>query len=101
MKHQQQPQRSAPMTVQSLLSSRGSITQATKDIHERCKAEIDLLWDDGRSHGDSAMHKVKVWNGLGSLYRLVSDRDLMERGDAYQRFLDELAEAVNRSLTVP
>jgi hypothetical protein len=88
------------MTIQSTLAGQDAITQATKDIHERCKAEIDLLWDDGRSHGDGDMHKVKVWNGLGTLYRLVSDRDLVERGDAYRRFLDEFAEAVNRSLTL-
>lgn len=88
------------MTIQSTLAGQDAIAQATKDIHERCKAEIDLLWDDGKSHGDGAMHKVRVWNGLGTLYRLISDSDLVEHGDAYRRFLDELAEAVNRSLTL-
>ncbi len=88
------------MTARHPHAGQDAITQATRDIHERCKVEIDLLWDDARSHGDGVMHKVKVWNGLGSLYRLVSDRDLVERGDAYRRFLDELAETVNRSLTV-
>ena len=88
------------MTTQSTLAGQDAIAQATKEIHERCKAEIDLLWDDGRSHGDGAMHKVRVWNGLGTLYRLISHSDLVEHGDAYRRFLDELAEAVNRSLTV-
>jgi hypothetical protein len=88
------------MTARHPHAGQDAIAQATRDIHERCQAEIDLLWDDGRSHGDGAMHKVRVWNGLGSLYRLVSDRALLERGDAYRGFLDELAEAVNRSLSV-
>ena len=88
------------MTARNPHASQAAIAQATRDIHERCKVEIDLLWDDARSHGDGVMHKVKVWNGLGSLYRLVSDRDLVERGEAYRRFLEELAEAADRSLTV-
>jgi hypothetical protein len=88
------------MTTQSTLAGQDAIAQATRDIHQRCKVEIDLLWDDGRSHGDGAMHKVKVWNGLGSLYRLVPHRDLVERTPAYGRFLDELAEAVDQRLTV-
>ena len=88
------------MTARNPHAGQDALQQATHDIHERCKAEIDLLWDDGRAHGDGEMHKVKVWNGLGTLYRLVSDRTLAERGDAYTRFIDELSEAVNRSLTV-
>lgn len=88
------------MTIQSTIAGRDAIAQATKDIHERCKTEIDLLWDDGGSHGDGDMHKVKVWNGLGSVYRIVPHRDLVERGPAYGRFLDELAEAVNHRLAV-
>jgi len=89
------------MTIQNpLFHNHETIDLATKDIHERCRAEIDLLWDDGRSHANGAMHTVKIWNGLGALYRLVPHRDLVERGAAYGRFLDELAEAVNFSLTV-
>ena len=88
------------MTVQSPLSSQDSIAQATKDIHDRCEAEIDLLWDEGRSHGDGSAHTVKVWNGLGVLYYIIDHRDLVERGAAYDRFLDDLAESVDRRLTL-
>lgn len=88
------------MTALGTRAGQDAILQATRDIHQRCDVEFNLLWDDGKSHGDGGVHKLKVWNGLGSLYRLVSDHALLERGAAYRRFLDELTEAVDRSLSV-
>lgn len=77
-----------------------AIAQATKDIHQRCPVEIDLLWDEGKSHGDDGTHQIKVWNGLGSVHRSIRHRDLVERGAEYRQFVDDLAEAVRRRLTV-
>jgi hypothetical protein len=46
------------------------------------------------------MHRVKIWNGLGSLYFLISHRDLVEGGSGYRRFLDDLSATVNHRLTL-
>lgn len=81
-------------------SYREAITLANKDIHARCDAEIDLLWDDGKAHIGGSIHKIKVWNDLGSLDYLIDHRNLVERGAAYREFLEDLSAAVNRKLSL-
>ena len=88
------------MSAEHELSNQYAIAKATTDIHDKCKVEIDLLWDDGRSHIADSMHKVKVWNGLGSLECVISHRDLLERGIAYREFLENLSAAVNHRLSL-
>ncbi len=88
------------MTAQDLVSYQDAITLATQDIHDRSEIEIDLLWDDGTSHIADSMHKVRVWNGLGSIEYLISHCDLVERGDSYRQFLEDLSAAVNQRLTL-
>src|SRR4029434_8893810 len=76
------------MTPDNLPSYGQAIALASKDIHERCDVEVNLLWDDGKMHSADSMHKVRVWNGLGSLEYLIAHRDLLERGSAYRQFLE-------------
>src|SRR4029453_19681036 len=86
------------MTPDNLPSYGQAIALASKDIHERCDVEVNLLWDEGKMHSADSMHKVRVWNGLGSLEYLIAHRDLLERGSAYRQFLEELAAAVHQRL---
>jgi hypothetical protein len=88
------------MTTENRLFYQEAIARATKDIHNACRIEIDLLWDEGTSYTADAMHRVKIWNGLGSLYFLISHRDLVEGGSGYRRFLDDLSATVNHRLTL-
>lgn len=88
------------MKASEVVSYQDAITLATQDLHHRCEIEIDLLWDDGTWHIADSMHKVKVWNGLGSIEYLISHRDLLERGEPYSRFLEDLSAAVNQRLTL-
>ena len=88
------------MTAENRLSYQDAIVRATKDIHDKCKVEIDLLWDDGKSFTGDSMHRIKIWNGLGSLYFLISHPDLVEGGSAYRQFLDDLSVAVNHRLSL-
>ena len=88
------------MTFLNPPSYQEAIALASKDIHERCHVEVDILWDDGKMHTGDPMHKVRVWNGLGSLEYLVEHCDLVERGSAYGQFLKDLAAAVNGRLSL-
>jgi len=89
------------MSIQNpIFQDNEAIAQATKDIHERCQAEVNLLWDEGKSHPAGTTHKLKIWNGLGSLHYQVEHRDLVERDTAYRLFLDDLTWAVNARLTL-
>ena len=82
------------------LSYQDAIARATKDIHDKCNVEMDLLWDDGKSHIGDSLHRIKIWNGLGSLYFLISHPDLVEGGSAYRQFLEDLSAAVNYRLSL-
>lgn len=88
------------MTIEDLFLHQDEIAYATKDIHERCAGDVNILWDDGKLTIVTGTLRVKVWNGLGSLDFELKHDDLVERGAAYQRFLDRIASAVKAKLTL-
>ncbi len=88
------------MTSEDLFLYQDEIAYATKDIHDRCAGEVSILWDDGKLAMVTGSHRVKVWNGLGSVDFELKHDDLVERGAAYQRFLDRIASAVKAKLTL-
>lgn len=90
----------AAMTSEDLFLYQDEITRATKDIHDRCRGDISILWDDGKLTMVTGTHRVKVWNGLGSVDFELTHDDLVERGAAYQRILDQVASAVKAKLTL-
>lgn len=85
---------------QDLFAYQDTIVRATKDIHRRCGIDFNILWDNGKFEMVTGTHAVKVWNGLGSVNLQIEHDDLVERGAAYQLFLDKVASAVKEKLTL-
>ena len=83
-----------------LLAFEGELKRASKDIHERCGVDLNILWDDGKYRMTGATHEVKVWNGLGTVHFQIGHGDLMERGNAYRLFLEKVASDVRQKLVV-
>lgn len=88
------------MNNQDLFAYQDLIMRATRDIHDRCKIELSILWDDGKWERVTGTHTVKVWNGLGSAAFQIEHDDLVQSGAAYRQFLDKVASAVERKLTL-
>lgn len=88
------------MTSEDLFLYQDEITRATKDIHDRCGGDVSILWDDGKLAMVTGTHRVKVWNALGSVDFTVKHGDLVERGAAYQGFIDRIASVVKAKLTL-
>ena len=76
------------MTTQDLFAYQASMAGATKDIHNSCgDVELSILWDDGRIGMVTGIHKVRIWNALGSGEFHITNDELLERGNAYTGFL--------------
>ena len=88
------------MMKTDLLAYEDALTRATKDIHARCVPGINVLWDDGHYGLARDIHKVRIWNGLGSVELEIMHDNLMARGDAYRHFLDRAAAAAQQKLTL-
>lgn len=88
------------MTTYDVFAGQDETARATKDIHARCGAGFDVLWDNGKFPVAMRIHKVKIWNGLGSVELKVTHDDLVERGATYWSFIDQVASAVKQRLTV-
>ena len=88
------------MTSQDSVAYGDLIMRATKDIHDHCDVDLNVLWDDGKLELVAGTHTVKVWNGLGSVNFQIEHRDLVEHGAAYRLFLAKLAAAVKQQLTL-
>jgi hypothetical protein len=88
------------MTSTDLFSYQDEMLRATRDIHERCGVEVNVLWDDGKFGAVTGIHKIRVWNGLGSVDLEITHDNLMARGDAYRHFLDRAAAAARQKLTL-
>jgi len=79
---------------------RTALSAAARDIHGRCNVDLRMLWDDGDSHETRDAHRLKVWNGLGAVELEVEHSALVERGDTYRRFLDDVTSRVRERLTL-
>ena len=88
------------MTDKDQVAYREVMKRTTKDLHDRCGVDLNILWDDGKLVHVDGFHKVKLWNGLGAFHYQVEHRNLMERGAAYRQFLEDVAAAVKQRLTV-
>lgn len=77
-----------------------ALTKATRDIHARCPTEVTVLWDDGSIPMVGGTHTARIWNGLGSFELEIEHHDLMVRGEAYRRFLDQVEAMARRKLTL-
>lgn len=88
------------MRNEDLFHYQDTLMRVTHDIHERCGVDVSVLWDDGKLSMVTGRHRVKVWNGLGSLEFEVEHEDLVQRGAGYQRFLDNVATMVRQKLSV-
>ena len=88
------------MTSTDLFAYQDAMMRATKDVHDRCAAEVSVLWDDGKFGMVTGTHKVRIWNGLGSVELEITHDNLMARGDAYRHFLERAAAAAHQKLAL-
>jgi hypothetical protein len=88
------------MTDTDLLAYQDEIARATKDLHARCAVEVNVLWDGGRFGMVTGTHKVRIWNGLGSVELEITHDNLVARGEAYRHFLDRAAAAAHQKLAL-
>ena len=92
--------REVAMTSTDPFSYQDAMMRATKDIHERCVSEVNVLWDDGKFGRVTGTHKVRIWNGLGSVDLEITHDNLVARGEAYRHFLDRAATAARQKLAL-
>jgi hypothetical protein len=88
------------MAETDLFAYQDALTRASRDIHARCGTDINLLWDEGRLEINAPSHRLKIWNGLGSIEADLAHEDLIGGGTGYQRFLDGIVSAVKRKLVI-
>ncbi len=89
------------MTNQDLFAYQASMAGATKDIHHACgDVEIAILWDDGKIGLVTGVHKVRIWNALGSAELHITHDELLERGNAYTGFLAMIAATALKKMKV-
>ena len=88
------------MKSQDLFAYQDLISRATKDVHDRCDVDLNILWDDGKLEPVAGTHTVKIWNGLGSVSFQIGHDNLVDGGAAYRLFLEKVASTVKRKLTL-
>ncbi len=86
---------------QDLFAYQETMANVTRDIHQASSgAEISVLWDEGRMTMVTGVHKVRVWNNLGSVEFQIAHDDLLEGGNAYQGFLALIALQIGKKLAM-
>jgi hypothetical protein len=88
------------MTDTDLFTYQDAMMRATKEIHERCVSEVNVLWDDGKFGMVTGTHKVRIWNGLGSVDLEITHDNLVGRDQAYRHFLERAAAAARQKLAL-
>jgi hypothetical protein len=89
------------MTPQDLFAYQDTMLRVSQDIHETSPgAEFSVLWDDGKMSMVTGLHKVRIWNSLGSVEFHIEHNDILERGNAYKGFLALAAVQIGKKLTM-
>lgn len=88
------------MMTEDFFAYQDLLARAVKDIHARCGDSINVLWDRGRVSPVHGTHRMRIWNGLGSIDAEIRHDDLLARGANYQRFLEDIESAVKDRLTL-
>ena len=89
------------MNTLDMFAYQEAMAGVTKDIHDACPGtEISVLWDDGKLRMVTGIHKLRVWNNLGTVDFSVDHHDLLEKGNSYKGFLALVAARVHKGLDV-